>query len=91
MERLRAKDKEEGVPEPAPLTAAQKEEIARLRHESKAKLAEMEILHRKDRQAAGGDPQKLAELERKFRIDRERVESRLDSAIENARRGKPAR
>ena len=87
MERLRAKDKEAGIEESAPLTERQKEEIARLRSESKAKLAELEILHRKEVATARttGDPAKLLELEEKYRIDRGRIESRLDSAVRKVR------
>jgi hypothetical protein len=86
MDRLRAKDREEGVEEATPLTEAQKRRITELRAESKAKLAELEILHRKALASAGGDPEKVRELEDKYRIDRERVESRLESAIAKARR-----
>ncbi len=85
MERLRSRDREEGVEEERPLDEAQKAEIARLRQEARAKLAEMEILHRKDRMATGGDPEKLAELEERYRTDRTRVESKLESAIAKVR------
>jgi hypothetical protein len=81
MERLRAKDREKGVPERKPLTAAQKKEIARLRKEAKAKLAELEIMYRKDIQSEQGDPEKLKKMEEHFEIDRGRVESALESAI----------
>ena len=47
MERLRAKDREQGV-EQQVLTDAQKAEIARLRQETKAKLAEIEIRSQSD-------------------------------------------
>jgi hypothetical protein len=84
MERLREKDRQEGVEEERPLTEGQKREIADLRQKAKAKLAEMEILHRKDLVAA--EPEKIQEIEDKYRKDRERVESRLESAIAKARR-----
>lgn len=90
MERLRAKDREEGQEEDRPLTGEQKAEIARLRQEARAKLAEMEILHRKEI-AAVADPVKLAEAEEKYRIDRARIESRLESAVARVRRGDEAR
>lgn len=86
LERLRSQDKEQGVEEPASLTPKQKREIARLRDEARAKLAELEILHRKDVTAAGGDPAKLEELEKHYRIDRSRVESGLESSIARVRR-----
>jgi hypothetical protein len=81
MERLRAKDREDGVPERKPLTGAQKREIARLRKEAEAKLAELEIMHRKDLESEQGDPEKLKKIEEHFEIDRGRIESALESAI----------
>jgi hypothetical protein len=81
MERLRAKDREQGVPEPKALTAAQKNKIAKLRREAKAKLAEVEIMHNKNLAAEPGDPEKIKELEEHLEIDRRRVESALASAI----------
>ena len=60
MDRLRAKDREEGVRESKPLTAQQKKTIADLRARAKAKLAEVEILNGKDRGATMGDPEKPA-------------------------------
>jgi len=86
MERLRTKDREDGVEESKPLSDEQRHRITELRAESQAKLAEMEILHRKDVASAGGDPEKLRDLEEKYRIDRERVDSRLESAIAKVRR-----
>ena len=86
MDRLRQKDREEGVEPSEPLDDAQKERIAELRREAKAKLAEMEILHRKDVAAAGSEPEKLRELEENYRIDRARVESRVESEIAKVRR-----
>lgn len=81
MERLRAEDREAGIEDSKPLTAAQKDEIARLRQEAKAKLAELEIMRRDNLQGAAGDPEKIAEVEEHFRIDRGRVESSLEEAI----------
>ena len=86
MERLRAKDRDSGVEESRPLTDDQKAEIARLRQEAKAKLAELEILHRKEL-AAAQDPAKRLEAEEKYRIDRGRVEDRLESAVARIKRG----
>lgn len=79
MERLKAEDKKSGV-EHKPLTDKQKQRIEELRQEAKAKLAELEILHRKQLDAAT-DPEKLAETEEHYKIDRSRVESQLASAI----------
>lgn len=87
MERLRAKDREEGVEQAGPLTPAQKEEITRLRRDAEAKLAEMEILHRQNLAKAGGDPAEFAKTEENYRTDRARVEDRLQTAIRKVRRG----
>jgi hypothetical protein len=87
MERLKAKDRDEGVPEEKPLTASQKERIAELRRDAKAKLAELEILHRKNLSAAGEDPAERAKVEDNYATDRGRVESRLESAVVKVRRG----
>jgi hypothetical protein len=81
MERLRAEDRERGVPERRPLTDDQKKEIARLRKEAKAKLAELEIMHKKNLASEQGDPEKIKKIEEHFEIDRGRIESALDSAI----------
>jgi len=87
MERLKAKDRDEGVPEEAPLTPDQKGRIAELRRDAQAKLAELEILHRKNVAAAGGDPEATAKVEENYATDRGRVESRLESAVARVRRG----
>jgi hypothetical protein len=81
MERLRAKDRAQGVPEPNPLTSAQKKKIAKLRKEAKAKLAECEIMHSKNLASEPGDPEKIKEIEEHYEIDRRRIESALESAI----------
>jgi hypothetical protein len=87
MERLKAQDREAGIEEERPLTAKQKEEIARIRQEAKAKLAEMEILHRDALAAGGGDPEEIRKVEESYRADRDRVESRMESAIARVKRG----
>ena len=87
MERLKSKDLAEGVEDAAPLTKAQKTRIAELRSEAQAKLAELEILHRKN--VAGiGDPAALAKIEENYATDRGRAESRRDAEIEKVRRRK---
>lgn len=86
MARLRAKDREEGVEEAKPLTEAQKDEIARLRRDAQAKLAEMEILHRKNL-AAAADPAEIQKIETAYRTDRARIEDRLETKIARVRRG----
>jgi hypothetical protein len=81
MERLRAKDHEQGLPERKPLTATQKKKIAGLRKEAEAKLAELEIMHRENLESTAGDPEKIKELEEHYAIDRGRIQSTLESAI----------
>lgn len=85
MERLRAKDRSDGIAEETALTDAQKREIARLRLEAKAKLAELEILHRKNLAEAGGDPTEIAKVEENYRRDRARIEDRMETKIREAR------
>ena len=86
MERLRAEDREAGAEERKPLTREQKETIAELRQKAKARLAEIEILHRKE-VAAATEPEKLAELEERYEIDRRRVDTRLEADVARVRRG----
>jgi len=89
IERLRAKDREAGLDEPAPLTDEQKETITELRQKAKAKLAEIEIMHRKERAAAlAGDPAELESIEERYQVDRRRVESKLESDIALVKRGR---
>jgi hypothetical protein len=87
MERLKAQDREDGIEEDRPLTEEQKDEIARIRQEAKAKLAELEILHEDAVAAAAGDPEKLQKVEESYRTDRDRVESRVESAVARVKRG----
>ena len=86
MDRLKAKDKAEGVEASTPLTKAQKNRIAELRSEAKAKLAELEILHRKNL-AGVADPAEIVKIEENYATDRARAESRRETAIEKVRRG----
>ena len=87
MERLKAKDRDEGVKASGPLTGAQKSRIAELRQEAQAKLAELEILHKKNLAGTRGDPDEVKKIEDHYRTDRSRVESRLESAIARVKRG----
>ena len=87
MDRLKARDLAEGVEETKPLTKAQKNRIAELRTEAQAKLAELEILHRKN-VAGTSDPAVLAKIEENYAIDRGRAESRRDSEIAKIHAGK---
>ena len=88
MDRLRAKDREEGVEESGPLDEDQKSEIARLRQEARAKLAEMEILHRQNL-ANASEAAEVAKIEENYRTDRARVEDRVETAVARVRRAPP--
>jgi hypothetical protein len=83
MERLRKKDRDEGVEE-QPLTPEQRTAIAEARQVAEARLAEREILY----QAAirrVADPDAAATLEDEYRRDRERVASDRDEKIARIR------
>ncbi len=89
MERLKAKDREQGIEDEKPLTDRQKREIARLRQETKAKLAEIEILYRERVQKAPPEEAaKLREIEEEYRRERARAEERLEAAIARLRQKK---
>lgn len=85
MERLRKKDREDGVEE-KPLSDEQREAIAEARRVAEARFAEREILHRS---ALGrtGDPDAVAVLEEEYRRDRERIASDRDRKIAEIRQG----
>ena len=86
MERLRKKDRDEGVKESAP-TAAQRKAIAEARQMADARLAEREILHASKMRGVL-EPEAREALEQEYRRDRERIISDRDRKIEEARRGK---
>jgi len=83
MERLRKKDREEGV-EDLPLSDKQRAAIAEARKFYEAKLAEREILYHSARRKAR-DPEALAALEEEYRRDRERLAGERDRKVEAAR------
>lgn len=85
LERLRKKDRDEGVEE-RPLGEEQKARIADIRRVYEAKLAEREILHQSARRRAA-DPEALEQLEEEYRRDRERIGSERERKIEQARKG----
>jgi hypothetical protein len=86
MERLRKKDRDEGVQERAP-TAAERKAIAEARQMADARLAEREILHASKMRGVL-EPEAREALEQEYRRDRERIISDRDGKIEDARRGK---
>jgi hypothetical protein len=83
MERLRKRDKEDGV-ERRPVTDAQKAALAEIRNFYEAKLAEVEVLHQ-GRLRTTFDPAERATREEEYRRDRERLTAERDSKIERAR------
>ncbi len=86
MERLRKKDREEGVEERA-LTPAQREAIAEARKVAEARLAESEILHASKMRGVV-EPEAREALEMEYRRDRERIVSDRDRKIDDVHRGK---
>jgi hypothetical protein len=83
MERLRKKDKEEGVDD-RPLTEPQKAEIAKARATYTAKLAEREILNH-DALRKARSHEELEKLDEEFRRDKERLANDRDRKIAAAR------
>ena len=86
LERLKKKDREEGVEE-RPVTDEQKARIAELRRVYEARLAEREILYQSSRRKAG-DLEELDRLEDEYRRDRERIASERDRKIDVVRSGR---
>jgi hypothetical protein len=83
MERLKAKDREEGIEE-RPLSDEQREQIAEVRSQYEARFAEREILHR-DALRKTRDPGERETLEEEYRRDRERLGSERDRKIRKIR------
>ena len=79
MERLRKKDRDEGVSE-RPLSPEQREAIAEARRVAEARLAEREILYQSAVRRIA-DPEAAATLEEEYRRDRERIASDRDQKI----------
>ena len=83
MERLRRKDAEQGI-ERRPLTDAQKAEIAEVRNQYEAKLAQEEVMHG-SALAKVWEPDARETLERDYRRTRERLVSERDAKIDRIR------
>jgi hypothetical protein len=83
MERLRKKDKDEGVDD-RPSTPEQREAIAEARKVAEAKLAEREILHAAALRGVM-DPESREKLELEYRRDRDRIGSDRDQKIAQIR------
>jgi hypothetical protein len=85
MQRLRKKDRDEGVKEDSAPTPAQRKAIAEARQMADARLAEREILHAAKMRGVL-EPDAREALEQEYRRDRERIISDRDRKIEDARR-----
>jgi hypothetical protein len=86
LERLKKRDREDGVEE-RPLSDAQRSRIAELRRVYEARLAEREILYQAARRKAG-DLEELDRLEEEYRRDRERIASERDRKTDEVRSGR---
>jgi hypothetical protein len=86
MERFRKQDAEQGTKEQA-LTPDQKAAIEDCRRAHKAKVAELEIMHR-SRLAAAGDAESREKIEEAYRRDLERAAEDRDRVIARIRAGK---
>lgn len=82
LERL----EQQGIDKPRDesFTAETREQIAELRNQAEAKLAELEILFR-DSLLKIGDPTDRAKAEEEYAAERRRVEARRDRDIERLR------
>jgi hypothetical protein len=85
MERLRQKDREEGVIE-RPLTEEQKTAIAEARKVYEAKVAEREILHR-DALGKARSAEEVAKLNDELARDRDRFARDRDRKLAEIRKG----
>jgi len=83
MERLKKKDREEGIEE-RPITDEQRAAIAEARNQYEARVAEREILH-KDALRKTEDPSERETLDQHYRRDREHYASERDSKIRKIR------
>ena len=86
LERLKKKDRDEGVEE-RPLSGEQRARIGELRRVYEARLAEREILYQSARRKAG-DLEELDRLEEEYRRDRERLASERDRKMDGVRAGR---
>lgn len=87
MEKLQKRDAERGETLPL-LTAAQKEEIARIRQQYQAKLAEREILYQAEMRKArvSKEPETVRAVEEGYRKDRSRIEEDMETRIRAVRK-----
>ena len=85
MERLRKKDAQSKEAAPRRLTVGQKERIAEIRREYKAKLAERELLYQSERDGALADPEISERVAADYRRDREFLEKQRETRIQEVR------
>ncbi len=90
MEKLKEQDRRSGDEAPASLTKAQKKAIADTRSKAQARLAEIEIFFKSNREGTAGDPEALQKLEEEYARERRRIEEEKESKIAKVRRGKAA-
>ena len=88
MEKLKARDREQGVEEARPLSAEQKRRIAEIRTTAHAKLAEMEILFKSRKLEVTHEPDAREKADQEYILDRKRIEERADLEINRIRQGK---
>ena len=89
MERLRAKDREEGRKAPRSLSDEQKESIAEVRRRYEAKIAERKILQAGELRKAAekGDAEEFAKLEKRQLEELVSLQQERDREIEKLRQG----
>lgn len=82
LERL----EQQGIERPSEeaLSAETRQEIADLRNQTEAKLAQLEILH-KDRIKSIADPTEVAVAETEYAAERQRLEEKLEHKIDKLR------
>jgi hypothetical protein len=86
MERLRQKDRDEGVEE-RPLSEEQRERLAEVRRVYDAKLAELEILHASSRRQAV-EHEALERLDEGYRREREHLNAERERKNAEIRAGR---
>jgi hypothetical protein len=82
LERLESQGIER--PDETALTDETREEVAQVRVKAQAKLAEIEILHRKSLESIF-DPLEVERSEQEYRAERQRIEAGRDRKIETLR------
>ena len=86
MEKLRKRDAESGETQPL-LSGPQKTEMAEIRRQYQAKLAEREILYQDEarKARASKDPEVVRSVEEGYRKDRSRIEDDMEARLRAVR------